>query len=220
MPVCKNCDKEFPNWTTIEGRRKNLSTRKYCLQCSPWGEHNTRKLGRHSDSVGGKKAHPRSEPDERSCSSVETPSSMALELPKDLHSKKKGDIGELAVALVLSRLGYSVFSELGDVSSIDLIAEKKGQLIRIQCKALMPVNAVLKVPVRSSTTAYRMIYDDSMVDYIAACDLSTSEVYLIPIDEANEVKSFFAIRLRPSVNRQVKGTRSAQDYRPEAILKE
>lgn len=44
MPVCKRCGVRFPNRYSIEGKTKNLGKRKFCLQCSPWGRHNTRNL--------------------------------------------------------------------------------------------------------------------------------------------------------------------------------
>jgi hypothetical protein len=42
LPVCKNCNSEFPNWERIDGVLKSLSRRKYCLKCSSFGSHNTR----------------------------------------------------------------------------------------------------------------------------------------------------------------------------------
>lgn len=42
MIVCKNCNLEFSSTVIIDGKRRNLSTRKYCLTCSPFGAHNTR----------------------------------------------------------------------------------------------------------------------------------------------------------------------------------
>lgn len=44
MLICEKCNKEFPIWITINGIKKNLNNRKYCLECSPWGKHNTRKI--------------------------------------------------------------------------------------------------------------------------------------------------------------------------------
>ena len=41
---CLKCEKQFPNFIMIEGKRKNLQNRKYCLDCSPFGCHNTSKL--------------------------------------------------------------------------------------------------------------------------------------------------------------------------------
>jgi hypothetical protein len=34
----------LPNWLTIEGVRRNLSNRRHCVECSPFGRHNTRQL--------------------------------------------------------------------------------------------------------------------------------------------------------------------------------
>lgn len=44
MPTCKKCNESFPNLIKIEGKTKNLSSRKYCLTCSPWGKHNTKQI--------------------------------------------------------------------------------------------------------------------------------------------------------------------------------
>jgi hypothetical protein len=44
MPVCKKCAAPFSVHVTIGGRKKNLQNRKYCLNCSPFGAHNTRPL--------------------------------------------------------------------------------------------------------------------------------------------------------------------------------
>jgi NAD-dependent SIR2 family protein deacetylase len=44
MPICQSCKQEFPNWIVINGEKKNLSSRKYCLDCSPYNNHNTKQL--------------------------------------------------------------------------------------------------------------------------------------------------------------------------------
>jgi hypothetical protein len=44
MPSCVKCGNAFPNTTIIDGVHKILNSRKYCLNCSPFGKHNTRKL--------------------------------------------------------------------------------------------------------------------------------------------------------------------------------
>ena len=44
MKICVKCQKEFPSWVTIEGKPRNLCSRKYCLDCSPFGSHNTKNL--------------------------------------------------------------------------------------------------------------------------------------------------------------------------------
>lgn len=42
--ICKKCNKEFNIRVKIDGKERNLQSRKYCLDCSPFGQHNTRKL--------------------------------------------------------------------------------------------------------------------------------------------------------------------------------
>ena len=44
MRKCLNCENQVPNLTTIDGKKRNLKNRKYCLDCSPFGQHNTRKI--------------------------------------------------------------------------------------------------------------------------------------------------------------------------------
>lgn len=44
MPECKKCNEHFPSSIKIDGKRKILNNRKFCLSCSPYKKHNTRKL--------------------------------------------------------------------------------------------------------------------------------------------------------------------------------
>jgi len=44
MPTCKKCNNPFPYKKKIDGKVRNLKSRKYCLDCSPFGKHNTRCL--------------------------------------------------------------------------------------------------------------------------------------------------------------------------------
>jgi len=44
MPICKQCNKIFSNFIVINGKKRNLHNRKYCLECSPFGLHNTRPI--------------------------------------------------------------------------------------------------------------------------------------------------------------------------------
>lgn len=44
MPICNKCNATFPNHLKIDGKERNLQTRKFCLDCSPFGKHNTKNL--------------------------------------------------------------------------------------------------------------------------------------------------------------------------------
>lgn len=47
MPDCRLCGLHFPNRVMIDGKLRNVSNRRYCLDCSPSGLHNTRILEPH-----------------------------------------------------------------------------------------------------------------------------------------------------------------------------
>lgn len=42
--ICKLCRKEFKIHEIIDGKKRNLSKRKYCIDCSPFNSHNTAQL--------------------------------------------------------------------------------------------------------------------------------------------------------------------------------
>jgi len=44
MLICKKCETKFSSRIVIDGEIKNLGNRKYCLECSPWGKHNTKQI--------------------------------------------------------------------------------------------------------------------------------------------------------------------------------
>lgn len=44
MRYCQKCNAEIKNWTIINGEKKNIQRRKFCLKCSPYNSHNTRNL--------------------------------------------------------------------------------------------------------------------------------------------------------------------------------
>lgn len=44
MRYCKKCNNELPWSMVIAGKKRSLKNRVFCLQCSPFKEHNTRDL--------------------------------------------------------------------------------------------------------------------------------------------------------------------------------
>lgn len=49
---CGICNNNIPNWIKVNGKDKNLSSRKYCLTCSPYNKHNTKKLIKSKEGKG------------------------------------------------------------------------------------------------------------------------------------------------------------------------
>jgi hypothetical protein len=135
-----------------------------------------------------------------------------------MHAKKKGNIGQFAVALALAKLGYSVFTEEGDISKVDLIAEKGGQLLRFQCKAITPVNDCLRIPLKKSGPGYKFHYAPEMFDYFGVYDLQDARVYVVPAAVLKTANNAFTLRKLPAKNKQTKGVHSAVDYAVEKFL--
>ena len=44
MKYCKKCNDIIPDRIWIDGKRKIINKRSYCLKCSPFGTHNTKQL--------------------------------------------------------------------------------------------------------------------------------------------------------------------------------
>jgi len=44
MPNCENCKEYFSSKILIDGKIRNLQRRKFCLTCSPFGQHNTSRI--------------------------------------------------------------------------------------------------------------------------------------------------------------------------------
>ncbi len=51
MPICHKCDNRFPNRIIVDGKRRILSSRKYCLKCSPFGQRNRKQLESHNKTI-------------------------------------------------------------------------------------------------------------------------------------------------------------------------
>jgi len=42
MPICKHCNKSFPNYVEIDNEKHCIASRRFCLECSPFRGNNTR----------------------------------------------------------------------------------------------------------------------------------------------------------------------------------
>lgn len=134
-----------------------------------------------------------------------------------MHSKIKGNIGQFAIAKELSKNGYSIFTEEGDISKIDIIAEKNSKLIRIQCKAVTETNGKISVPFSKSGPNYHFTYTSDMFDYFGIYDLTNDKCYFIPsvlIDEKNNI----VLRTRPTKNNQNDFVNYADNFSFEKIF--
>jgi hypothetical protein len=135
-----------------------------------------------------------------------------------MHSKRKGNIASFGVGLELTKLGYSVFTEEGDISKIDMIAEKDGEIIRLQVKGVTPVNNTLPLELTKSGPNYSFRYELGYFDYFALWDLENHVGYLISSEVLNINNKRFTLRLNEPKNNQNKHINKAEDYLLEKVL--
>jgi PD-(D/E)XK endonuclease len=129
-----------------------------------------------------------------------------------MHNKQKGNIGELTVALELSKRGYPVFKELGDLCKVDIITIINNKCIKIQCKNLqsLNINESIQFTIRKAGPNYRYEYTKEDVDVFACLLPNDKVVYLNWKDIGNS--RCFVFRLTPPKNNQLKGTHLFENY--------
>ena len=49
MKRCLKCNVDLPNIIVIDGKRHNICNRKFCLDCSPFKQHNTKNLNLYEE---------------------------------------------------------------------------------------------------------------------------------------------------------------------------
>ena len=139
-----------------------------------------------------------------------------------MESKQKGNIGFSTVVLQLHQNEFNVFSEMGDFSKIDLIAEKNGKLSRVQVKySTTKENGGCELPLRKcGPNGYKYAYTENDCDWFAVYNPDKNEVYWISSKEACKNKTAIIFRTEKSKNNQVSGVRNTEDYSIKNFLKE
>jgi hypothetical protein len=135
-----------------------------------------------------------------------------------MHSKRKGNIGQFAVGLELTKLGYSVFTEEGDISKIDILAEKDGKILRIQAKAITPTDNCIHLHLKKTGPNYSFAYKPEMFDYFGIYDLEDGKVYLVGSDILVKNKNRLNLRKTKAKNNQTANVRMACDFEINKVL--
>ena len=117
----------------------------------------------------------------------------------------------------LLQRGLQVALPLAGDCRYDLILDKGGTLLRVQCKTSASKQGVLHVKCRStsswgSKTHNTHRYTAGDIDLLAAVDLVTKRVYYIPATELGEGRCGMNLRLEAPMNGQATGIRWAKDY--------
>ena len=85
-----------------------------------------------------------------------------------MHSKAKGNIGELVVLRDLAERGYSVFIEFGDLSKVDIIVIVDDEPVKVQVKTFwQSASGSISIGSRNCGPGYTYHYKESDVDIFA-----------------------------------------------------
>lgn len=131
------------------------------------------------------------------------------------HTKNKGDLGVLKVKVDLFLQGFLILVPETEHSPFDLVIYKGGVFKTVQVKFRnLSKNEALMIPFRSSySTAKGVItkpVDKKLVDIYAVYCPQTDECYYFDPGLYNKT---FTLRVKASLNNQVRYTHLASDYR-------
>jgi hypothetical protein len=126
-------------------------------------------------------------------------------------------IGDIAVAHILARLvasGFTVCLPFGDNARYDLVCERQGPLLRVQCKTGRLLAGAIVFPVSSSAchrSAGRRSYHGEVDAFAVHCP-DTGDILLVPFDAVSNCRKEARLRVNPCRNGQRRGVRPAQPY--------
>jgi len=117
---------------------------------------------------------------------------------------------EAAVSSALARCGFDVYAPIFSINGrVDLVYDRAGQLVRVQCKTARVARTALYFPTTSNTGNVPIGYAGE-VDEFGVYAPSTNLVYLVPIADAPARGC--NLRIVPTRNNQAAGVRWAMDY--------
>lgn len=134
-------------------------------------------------------------------------------IEEKVHRKDFGTIGELTVARHLLGQGYSVFSEYGDNSKVDLIALVDNVPIKIQVKSCNSSKGKVSLFLKKNAKGYEYRYNTKDCDIFALYVYYLDRIAFISSKEALEYRSVISFRINEaSVNHNQYEPRLFDDY--------
>ena len=127
----------------------------------------------------------------------------------------RGVITESAIANEAVRLGFAVLVPAFGAPRCDMVLEREGRLLRVQCKSAYQREGVVVVRAitnrRTATGYLRGTYTSGEIDLIAAYCPELKRCFAVPIDEFG-ASGQLCLRLKPPRNGQRAGLHFADDY--------
>ncbi len=111
-----------------------------------------------------------------------------------INTINKGKAAEHIVIAKFLKAGYNVYTPVAESTKVDLIVELDNVYHKIQVKAFGFNKTNLQIQVRkigvnTKTNTKISYYTAQDVDYFAAVDVKTDEVFLVPISVVQQYRS-------------------------------
>jgi len=103
-----------------------------------------------------------------------------------------------------------VLFPFGENNRYDLVGEKDGKFLKIQVKYISPLNGALTVSCKSSNNWSVDKYTAKEIDFIAAYDSVSGNIYFIPSSKFNS--SAITLRLSAARNKQKSSINKAEEF--------
>lgn len=133
-----------------------------------------------------------------------------------MHKKDMGKMGEALVIAQLLSNGYSVFTEFGDNSKVDLIVlNSSHQTHRVQVKTVGRESRTpecSKLYLTKSGPSYQFSYSEDMFDWFAMVDHQTSKIAWVPSSVMRDAVRQLTFRHTKATSGQEAGVRYFDDY--------
>lgn len=125
----------------------------------------------------------------------------------------KGNLAELIIAAELTKQGYRVALPYGNAWRADLIVEKDGKFLRVQCKYIESDGKIIRVPCRSACSWKVTSYTPKEIDWIIVYDRTTERIFYIPSSLlGRNGRRQINLRIAPPGNHQKLLIRPASDF--------
>ena len=125
------------------------------------------------------------------------------------NNKQKGRLGLALAIAYFTDAGYTVSLPINDTQWYDLIIEKDGKLLTVQCKCTSTANN--EISLRSTGGTKGSIYDNVLnhfeLDLLFCCS-TKGEIWVIPVSEIIDSGNRNSITLRNEPNKNNQGFQS------------
>jgi hypothetical protein len=136
----------------------------------------------------------------------------------ELNRKAKGDLAELKVATDLRARGYKIAIPYGEDWDFDLILCRDNRALeRVQVKYVRSDGQIIMARPRSDSLTNGKVraikyYTAATIDWLALWDATADRCYYLPASELGTGMSSLHLRVAPTLNKQARGIRFADDY--------